>query len=101
MLEIISRLLSQCSTKSTKFPSSDLYNEGWMLRIVLDWHSRHPDVTSPITVPADSDWYSEARLPSTFLPRTRKGDKFAEGYTHADGVIGQFCIGMQGISIQN
>ena len=98
MLEITNRLLSQCSTKSTKFPSTDLFNEGWMLRIVLDWHSRHPDVTSPIAVPPDSDWYSEARLPSTFLPRTRKGDKFAEGYTHADGVIGQFCIGMQGVS---
>ena len=98
MLEIINRLLHQCSTGNTKFPPTDLYNEGWMLRIVLDWHSMHPDIISPIAIPADSDWYSEARLPSAFLPRTRRGDKFAEGYTHADGVIGQFCIGTQGIS---
>ena len=97
MLETINRLLNQCSTKNTKFPPTDLYNEGWMLRIVLDWYSMHPDITSPIAIPADSDWYSEAKLPSTFLHR-KKGDKYAEGYTHADGVIGQFSIGVKGVS---
>ena len=37
-------------------------------------------------------WYSEALLPSAFLPRVRC-DTLAESWTHADGVIGDFVIG--------
>jgi hypothetical protein len=40
-------------------------------------------------------WFSEARLASAFLPRYR-GDTLAEGYTHADGVVGHFRIGETG-----
>ena len=34
-------------------------------------------------------------LPSAFLPRYR-GDRYAESWTHADGVIGSFSIGRNG-----
>jgi len=90
-LSTVSELLEKCSTEHTKFPATDLYSEGWMLRIVLDWFSKHPEVEHEISINSSLDWYSEARLPSTFLPRKR-GDKFAEGHTHADGVIGEFSI---------
>ena len=43
----------------------------------------------------DGRWFSEARLPSAFLPRFR-GDPLAESHTNADGVIGHFTIGSTG-----
>lgn len=77
------------------FPATDLYNEGWMLRLVLDWFSRNRGVDHDLKFGESSGWYSEALLPSAFLPRKR-GDKLAESWTHADGVIGHFCIGENG-----
>lgn len=76
-------------------PPTELYNEGWLLRLVLDWFSRHPETEHPLSVPADGRWYSEALLASQFLPRWR-GDPLAESYTHADAAIGHFDIGNSG-----
>ena len=95
MLKNIYKLLETCRTGDSRFPPTILYNEGWMLRLVLDWFSNHPDIVHKLAIPQDSKWYSEAELPSAFLPRYR-GDKYGEGYTHADGVIGQFQIGKSG-----
>ena len=44
---------------------------------------------------AGAGWFSEAWLPSAFLPRYR-GDPLAESRTHADGVMGHFAIGDRG-----
>ena len=66
-----------------------------MLRLVLDWFSRNPDVEHDLKFSENARWYSEALLPSAFLPRSR-GDKLAEAWTHADGVIGHFSIGENG-----
>ena len=66
-----------------------------MLRLVLDWFSENRDVEHPLSMDAASRWYSEAILTSAFLPRHR-GDKYAEGFTHADGAIGHFEIGTAG-----
>lgn len=88
----MSTMLEACSGSRPVFPPTDLYNEGWMLRLVLDWYSAHEVPGHPLTVPQGSRWYCEALLPSPFLPRHR-GDKGAESWTHADGVIGQFNIG--------
>ena len=97
MLDVITKLLGRCSTSATKFPPTELFNEGWMLRIVLDWFSNHPGVEYPVGVPRGADWYSEARLRSAFLARKQK-DNFAESHTHADGVIGRFKTGVSGSS---
>ena len=85
-------MLELCSTKYTVFPPTILYNEGWMLRLVLDWFATHPNSGPYLSFPENGKWYSEALLPSAFLPRYR-GDKYAESWTHADGVIGHFEIG--------
>jgi hypothetical protein len=63
-----------------------------MLRSVLDWFSQNPDCSHELSFLPDATWYSEALLPSQFLPRCR-GDKLAESHTHADGVTGHFKIG--------
>lgn len=95
MIERICKMLESCATDSTVIPPTDLYNEGWMLRLVLDWLSSHPGRDTLIPYPHDARWYSEALLPSAFLPRKR-GDKLAESWTHADGVVGNFMIGASG-----
>jgi hypothetical protein len=72
-------------------PPTEVFNEGWMLRLVLDWLDRNRDFTHPLTFSADARWYSEALLSSRFLP-TSRADNRAESFTHADGVIGHFEI---------
>ncbi len=92
VIERIVKLLDRCSGPDRNFPPTDLYNEGWMLRLVLDWLSVNRDIEHDLAFSDNDKWYSEALLPSAFLPRVR-GDKLAESWTHADGVIGDFVIG--------
>lgn len=72
-------------------PPTELYNEGWLLRLVLDWLDRQREIEHPLSFMPGARWYSEALLPSRFLPRTR-GDRLAESFTHADGLIGHFDV---------
>jgi hypothetical protein len=97
MIDRIAEMLASCSSSKPLFPPTDLYNEGWMLRLILDWSARHGDdmVDHPLGVPAGCRWYSEALLESQFKPR-EKLDRLGEGYTHADGVVGHFEIGGNG-----
>ena len=94
-LERIRQMLALCSTEEPLFPPTNLYNEGWMLRLVLDWFSIHQTPKHPLTISKTEKWYSEALLPSVFLPRYQ-GDQYAESWTHADGVIGNYKIGLNG-----
>ncbi len=68
-----------------------------MLRLVLQWFAESNSTGHDLSFAPNTRWYSEARLASAFLPRYR-GDKHAEGHTHADGVIGHFQIGEIGRS---
>jgi hypothetical protein len=85
-------LLESCSTDQGVFPPTILYNEGWLLRLIMVWFSTHKLKDHSLSVPESCKWYSEAMLPSAFLPR-RRSDLLAESWTHADGVIGHFEIG--------
>ena len=91
MLPRIAELMARCGSGDTVMPPTELYNEGWMLRLVLDWFERHREVASPLRFETGARWYSEALLPSQFLAQHR-GDRRAESFTHADGVIGHFEI---------
>ena len=92
MINRITKLLERSSSSERNFPPTDLYNEGWMLRLVLDWLSYNPGIEHELSFVSTDKWYSEALLPSAFLARFR-GDSLAESWTHADGVIGDFVIG--------
>ena len=74
------------------FPPTTLYNEGWLLRIILDWFAQNETDEHPLTFHTNAIWYSEAQMPSAFQARVR-GDTLGETRTHADGVIGHFDIG--------
>jgi hypothetical protein len=91
-IERIKSMLELCSTENTLLPPTTLCNEGWMLRLVLDWFYSHRDRDHYLSFPINGKWYSEALLPSAFLPRYR-GDRHAESRTHADAVIGHVAIG--------
>ena len=94
-LDSIAQLLRRAESEDRPFPPTLLFEEGWMLRLVLHWFAESNATGHNLSFAPDSRWFSEARLASAFLPRYR-GDKHAEGYTHADGVIGQFRIGETG-----
>lgn len=94
-LKRISKMLVRCSGADPIFPPTDLYNEGWMLRLILDWHFTIKEQSHQLPFMNAGRWYSEALLPSAFLPRY-KGDKLAESWTHADGALGDFSIGGYG-----
>lgn len=94
-IQKITALLESCTSPAPKFPPTLLYNEGWLLRLALDWFSTHPVPDHPLTFSGNASWFSEALLPSPFLARYR-GDHLAESWTHADGVVGHFQIGGKG-----
>jgi hypothetical protein len=88
-------MLGACEAGDPSFPPNVLFNESWLLRVVMDWFQRHGGDRSPLSHFPGARWFSEAWLPSAFLPRYR-GDRLAESRTHADGVIGHFTIGDPG-----
>lgn len=89
-------LLSSCGTPGAIMQPSTLFNEGWMLRLTLDWFDQHRGAKHPLAFLEDSRWFSEAMLRSQFLARHR-GDVLAESWTFADGAIGHFGVGKSGI----
>ena len=91
MIERIAHLLALCGGGESVMPPTVLFNEGWLLRLALDWYSHQPLSTSLLRFDEGARWYSEGRLASPFLAR-RRGDPLAEGYTHPDGVIGHFDV---------
>jgi hypothetical protein len=93
-MEIYQSLENIDEQKSNILPT-ELYNEGWMLKLVLKWFSNHKNIEYQISMNENSNWFSEALLPTKFSA-INKGDKLAEGYTNADGIYGNFQIGNKG-----
>jgi hypothetical protein len=91
-IDRVCALLSSLTTQQPVLPPTELYCEGWLLRIILDWYSTHHMNGDALDFAEGARWFSEARLPSAFRPRTR-GDPLGEARAHADGVIGHFTIG--------
>lgn len=77
MIEKIADLLRRCDGPQSVLPPTQLFNEGWMLRLALDWLAKSGTQGHALTLERDARWYSEALLPSQFLPRFR-GDDLAE-----------------------
>lgn len=90
ILSRVTDLLDRCGGADAVLPATELYNEGWMLRLLLDWFARNRGRSHEFAFLPEVSWFSEAKLPSPFLPRTR-GDPLAESYTHADGVVARFA----------
>jgi hypothetical protein len=88
-MNIVAKLIEEFDPKHPTFRPTEIYNEGWLLRCLLHQFSTAEVSNFPLTFYSDSSWFSEAILPTAFKARKR-GDKFAEKGTNADGVIGHF-----------
>jgi hypothetical protein len=95
IIERIKSMLEACEAGLAAFPPTELFNEDWLLRIILDWFARRGGDRYPLSSLPGARWFSQAWLPSAFQPRFR-GDQLAEARTHADGVLGHFLIGDPG-----
>lgn len=89
--ERLFKILHTCgSTNGTGFfPATEIFNEGWMLRLVLDCLQTLNIQGHPLAFLKRSRWFSEALLSSPFRPRIKQ-DPLGEGFTNADAVIGHF-----------
>lgn len=86
--DLVAEMLRRSQGHEPLFPPTELYSEGWMLRLLM-YAASESKGGLPVDLAPDATWYSEARLPSPFRPRFR-GDPLGEGFTHADGVVGHF-----------
>lgn len=93
--DILLSIIETVHSLTPHFPPTLIFNEGWLLRLVLDWFSHQPPFQHPLAFEEGAIWFSEALLPTAFSARFR-GDPLAESRTHLDGVIGHFTIGDQG-----
>lgn len=88
--ERLMRILRTCEAdEGSRFPPTEIFNEGWMLRLVLDATQSLGLQKQQLGFVDDAKWYSEALMSSPFRPRA-KADPLAEGFTNADAVIGDF-----------
>ena len=88
-------LLNTFNNEGAKFRPTEIYNEGWLLKILLHEYSKHSEIESPLRFYPGADWYSESMLPTRFKARYQ-GDEQAESRTNADGVIGHIKVGEKG-----
>ncbi|MBN2302833.1 MAG: hypothetical protein JXQ72_00050 [Anaerolineae bacterium] len=91
-LQRVLAMLQTCTAGSPLFPPTTLYNQTWLLRLLLNWYSAFNLPDHPLTFPNGARWYSDGLLPSAFLSR-HTDDRLAEKRMQAAGVIGQFDVG--------
>ena len=56
----IHRLIDAAESGSANFPLTLLYNEGWLLRLILDWFSKNDLEAHPLQFQINAIWFSEA-----------------------------------------
>jgi len=86
-LKLVFEMLEQLNGEEACLPATHLFNEGWMLRLLL---KAGKDGLCGSAIPAFNEgerWSSEAMLASPF---SQSRGKAYEGMTNADGVIGKF-----------
>ena len=90
MIANVLEMLESSASDAATIPPTILYNEGWLLRLVLALAARGLNGL-PFAFQPQARWFSEGLLESPFRPRFR-ADPLAEGRTHADGVVGHFRV---------
>lgn len=89
----ILQILEMADTDHNNIRPTFLYNEGWLLKIILQQLKERKLIHPDLLFPDDNiNWFSEPLLPTPFSARYR-GDKLSERNTEADGVVGRFKIG--------
>ncbi len=91
-MNVLSQLISAFDPDKPNFRPTELYNESWLIKLVLHQASSIDDSDFVLGFLPKSTWFSEGLLPTTFKARYR-GDPQSESRTNADGVIGHIQIG--------
>ena len=92
MTSILTELLTAYDPESPNFRPTEIYNESWLVKLVIAQGSSIPTEDHPLSFLPGGSWYSEALLPTVFKAQIQ-GDPLAESRTNADIVIGHFRIG--------
>jgi hypothetical protein len=93
-LRLLTELIEGFDPAKPNFRPTELYNESWLVKLVLHQASTIHDPDFPIGFLPQSTWFSEALLPSAFEARFR-GDPLSESRTNADAVVGHIAVGTQ------
>ena len=91
-MDLLSKLISSFDPTTPNFRPTEIYNECWLIKLVLHQAATIQDKDFILGFQAGSSWFSEGLLPTAFKARFR-GDPLSESRTNADGVIGQIKIG--------
>ena len=91
-MNVISDLISSFDPDKPHFRPTEIYNESWLIKLVLHHASTIRDADHFLGFLPGSTWYSEGILPTAFKARFQ-GDPLSEARTNADGIIGHFRIG--------
>lgn len=83
----IAEMLRSLDDETRCMPTTSLYNEGWMLRLILQTASEGKLKKKIKKFTKSTKWFSEARLYSPFMGS--KGEP-NEGFTRIDGIVGDF-----------
>ena len=70
--------------KSGTDSTTELYNEGWMLRLLLDWVEAHPESDHELSLQSGARWYSGG-APAIAIQGYRG---LGEGWTSAEASSG-------------
>jgi hypothetical protein len=92
LLKLLTDLIASYDPANPHFRPTELYNESWLVKLVLDQASKMSDADFPLGFLPRSTWFSEALLPSAFEARFR-GDPLSESRTNADVVVGHIAVG--------
>jgi hypothetical protein len=91
-MKLLNGLINSFDPENPYFRPTEIFNESWLIKLVLHQASTINSQDSLISFQPNSTWFSESLLPTAFKVRYR-GDKLSESRTNADGVIGQISIG--------
>jgi len=93
-MDLLLNLISSFDPENPNFRPTEIYNENWLLKIVLQQLSTVETGDYPLGFLPESSWFSEGLLPTAFQARYR-GDPRAESRTSADGVVGHIRVGVK------
>lgn len=63
----ITEMFETCLTNEGGFSPTEIFYEGWLLRLVIHWFSTQSGGNHLLAFPENGKWYSEALIPSAFL----------------------------------
>lgn len=87
MIEKISENEKETGYRSHNVMMTSIYNEGWLLKLFLNWYCRNLDEFGADFFPKSGKWFSEASIGTFF---GSKNFKKCDRQTKADAIIGDF-----------